>query len=84
VGNITPIYNDRKNKVLRYDLSFLPNLGDTMQEDERAKNHDMIKCKGRIRECVKDFHECQANVRKHREYVNRRCVNMLHVKRLKK
>ena len=54
-----------------------------MQEDKRAKYHDMIKYKGWGRECVKDFHECHANVRKCRENVNTRSVNMFHVKHFK-
>lgn len=54
-----------------------------MQEDKRAKYHDMIKHKGWGRECVKDFHECHANVRKRREIVNTRSVNMFHVKHFK-
>ena len=51
-----------------------------MQEDKRAKYRDMIKYKGWGRECVKDFYECHANVRKRRQNVNIRSVNMFHVK----
>jgi hypothetical protein len=54
-----------------------------VQGDKRAKYHDMIKYKGWGRECVKDFHECHANVRKCRENVNTQSVNIFHVTHFK-
>jgi hypothetical protein len=54
-----------------------------MEEDKRAKNHDMIKYGRWVRECVKTFGECHSNVTKCRENVNIRSVNMFHVQYFK-